>query len=124
MATLFHDLPRDPETVAAVRRFCDEQGFPSGCAEKFCRQRRQCRGRWRAEPHVPACVLPPCLSAEVDRRVGDLCVAQEAYHELKLAMAEIRKLPDPEAAAEADHFDPDAVTADDPWGDADGADWA
>ena len=131
MATLFHDLPRDPETVAAVRRFCDEQGFPSGCAEKICRQSHQCRGRWSAAPDNPQRVLPPCLGADLDRRIETLCAAEEAFFQLKLAMAQIRKLPNPEELAEADFFDadeaavydaydPDEAAEDvsfDPWGD-------
>jgi hypothetical protein len=44
MATIFHDVPRDAETVAGVRRGCTEQGFHTTCAEAACRRAQRCRG--------------------------------------------------------------------------------
>jgi hypothetical protein len=102
----FQDMPQDPETVAAVRRLCDERGYPAACDQASCRRLGRCGGRWRINPDDVRMVLPPCLSAGIDALCWAVVDAEERFENLKLALAIIRKLPDPEAAAERNRCEP------------------
>jgi hypothetical protein len=104
--TLFQDVPQDSETVAAVRRLCDERGYSTACDQALCRRLSRCCGRWKADPYDVRMVLPPCLSADVDAHCGAVAEAKERFEDLKLALAIIRKLPDPETAAERNRCEP------------------
>ena len=100
MGTIFHRIPRDAETVAAVRRGCTERGFPQTCAEAACRRTRRCRGAWRGEEEGGSIVLPRCLQVRCDMQYGMLARAETALTDLRLIVARARRLPDPELAAE------------------------
>jgi hypothetical protein len=105
MATIFHDIPRDAETVAGVRRGCTEQGFHTSCAEAACRRARRCRGTWRAEEEGDTRVLPRCLALRCEVQYEMLALAETELTKLRLIVAQARRLPDPEYAAELDTFD-------------------
>ena len=68
-------------------------------------------------------VLPPCLSADLDAHCLAIVAAEERFYDLKLALAIIRRAPDPDAAAERNHYEP-ADAGDDPFDPEDDADWA
>ena len=104
MATIFHDIPRDGETVAAVRKGCTERGFAASCPERACRRARRCRAAWRAEEH-PDLVLPPCLARRCDEVYDRLADAEVELTHLRLIVAKARGLPNPGYVAEFDEFD-------------------
>ena len=117
MPTLFHNIPRDGETVAAVRRRCAARGFPADCTDP-CRRARRCRGAWLEVDGCKDLVLPPCLAARSDAAYGRLAEAQVELTALRRILAEARGLPNPGYLAEFDEFDEDAAAdADDdaPW---------
>ena len=120
MPSLFHDLPQDPETVAAVRRLCDERGRPAVCDQSLCQRKRRCLMLWRADPDDARRVMPPCLSAEANALCWAVAEAETRYVDLKTAIAIIRKLPDPDAAAERNGYEPE----DDAFDPENEADWA
>ena len=103
MATIFHNIPRDAETVAGVRRLCGERGFAAACGERLCRRARRCRGAWRAEG-AGDMVLPPCLAARCDAAYARMADAEVELTALRLIVARARRLPDPEYVAEFAEF--------------------
>jgi len=113
MATIFHDIPRDAETVAAVRRGCTERTFHTTCAETACRRARRCRGQWRAMEEGDGPVLPRCLAVRCDVLYDTLAVAETELTKLRLIVAQARRLPDPQHVAELATFDADDAPP--PW---------
>ena len=103
MPTIFHNIPRDGETVAAVRKGCTERGFAAACREKPCRRARRCRGAWRSEDGSDI-VLPPCLAARCDAVYWRMADAEVELTALRLIVAKARKVPDPEYVAEFADF--------------------
>ena len=110
MATIFHNIPRDAETVAAVRRGCTEHGLAKGCRERACRRARRCRAAWRACEMNHARVLPPCLLLRTDALYARLGEAEAQLVGLRLIVARARKLPDARYAAELPTFPADDAT--------------
>jgi hypothetical protein len=113
MATIFHGIPRDAETVAAVRRGCTERAFHTTCAETACRRARRCRGQWRAMEEGDAPVLPRCLAVRCDVLYDTLAVAETELTTLRLIVARARRLPDAELVAEWATFEADDAAP--PW---------
>ncbi len=113
MATIFQNIPRDAETVAAVRRGCTERAFHTSCAETACRRARRCRGPWRAEEEGDARVLPRCLAVRCEMHYRMLAEAETALSDLRLIVARARRLPDAELVAEWATFEADDAAP--PW---------
>jgi hypothetical protein len=111
---IFHNIPRDAETVAAVRNGCTERGFATTCAERA----RRCRGAGRADEEDDDLVLPRCLAVRCDILYDSIARAEVELMALRLIVAEARGVPDPDYVAEFADFDEAAVAdaADDaPW---------
>lgn len=96
MATIFHDIPRDAETVAAVRRGCTRRRFHATCRETVCRRAGRCRGAWRPVEEGSRRVLPHCLAIRCDMHYGHLAEAETALTDLRLIVAKARRVPDPQ----------------------------
>jgi hypothetical protein len=105
MPTIFHNIPRDGETVAAVRKGCTERGLAATCAERPCRRARRCRAPWRADGAGADLVLPPCLAARCEEAYGRLADAEVDLTRLRLIVAEARGVPNPGYVAEFADFD-------------------
>ena len=95
-----HDVARDPETEAAIRRLCDGRKLASRCRKAACRRAGRCRAAWREDPPCPAIVLPPCLLDAYDALLDAMIRAQEAVENLERDIALARAWPDPDEPAE------------------------
>src|SRR5215217_3048210 len=103
MPTIFHEIPQDAATVAAVRKGCTERGFAAACRKRQCRRARRCRAPWQDE--MGGIVLPPCLAARCDAVFDRHADADVDLTALRLIVAEARGVPNPKYVAEFDDFD-------------------
>src|SRR5215210_7935592 len=83
------DIPQDPETLAAVRKLCDDRGYPASGGQTPCRRTRRCLGRWNTDPYNARIRLAPCLDANLDVLYTKMGEAKAELEDLELAVEAI-----------------------------------
>jgi hypothetical protein len=79
----------------------------AACGDRRCRRQGRCAAPWTANEGFTAILLPPCLSERYDKVIARIVDAEIDLTELRLIIAEARKLPHADYIAELDHFDED-----------------